>query len=66
MIFRVVAAVVIAVIVGLLCTLLGAILGDLHVEIASTVGGFLTRWGWVLGVLAGLWYFATGRTLFTP
>lgn len=61
MIARIVIAVVIAVIVGLLCVaLLGPILVGLHVPIAVTVGRFFVVWGWVLGVLAGLWYFFAG------
>lgn len=61
MIGRVVLAVVVAVVVGLLCILLGGILVTLQVPIAVTVGGFLVQWGWVLGVLAGLWYFFRGN-----
>jgi len=61
MIARIVIAVVIAVVVGLLCVgLLGPILVSLAVPIAVTVGHFFTKWGWVLGVLAGLWYFFVG------
>lgn len=56
---RIVLAVVIAVIVGLLCILLGSILITLNIPIAETVGGWLKQWGFVLGVLAGLWYFFT-------
>lgn len=50
--------VVVAVAAGLLLTLLGAILESLRVPIAVTVGDFLMVWAWVLGLLAGLWYFA--------
>ena len=66
MISRIVLAVVVAVVVGLLCILLGAILVALHVPIAATIGVFLERWGWVLGVLAGLWFFFSGRTALMP
>lgn len=62
MIARLVLAVVVAMVVGLGCILLGSILAGLGVPIAKTVGGFLTQWGWVLGVLAGLWYFFSGGT----
>lgn len=61
MIARIVIAVVVAVVVGLACVaLLGPILVGLHVPIAVTVGHFFITWGWVLGVLAGLWYFFLG------
>jgi hypothetical protein len=60
MIARLVLAVVVAVVVGLVCLLLGGILGSLGVPIAETVGSFLARWGWVLGILAGLWFFFGG------
>ena len=61
MIARIVIAVVIAVVVGLLLVaLLGPILVSLAVPIAVTVGDFFVRYGWVLGVLAGLWYFFLG------
>lgn len=60
MISRVVLALVVAIVVGLLCILLGSVLVSLSVPIAATIGGFLVQWGWVLGVLAGLWYFFRG------
>lgn len=58
MLMRLVAATVVAIVVYLACILLGAILGSLNVPIADTVGGFLTRFAVVIGVLAGLWHFA--------
>jgi len=65
MILRGVAAVVIAVVVGIvLVALLGPILVSLAVPIAVLVGDFFIKWGWVLGVLAGLWYFAAGQGWF--
>jgi len=65
MIARIVIAVVIAVIVGLLCVgLLGPILVSLAVPIAVTVGHFFTKWGWALGVLAGLYWFFIGYKRF--
>jgi hypothetical protein len=57
MIGRLVIAVVVAVIVTLACLLLGTILDTLHVPIATTVGHFLLQWGYVIGVLAGLFQF---------
>lgn len=60
MVARVVLAVVVAIAVGLVCLLLGAVLAALEVPIAVTVGGFLTRWAWVIGVLTGIWHFFAG------
>jgi hypothetical protein len=58
MIARVVLAVVIAVVVGIvLVGLLGPVLVTIKVPIAVTVGRFFEDWGFVIGVLAGLWYF---------
>jgi hypothetical protein len=60
---RIILAVVVAVVVGLACMLLGAVLATLKVPIATTIGDFLTTWGWVIGVLSGLWYFFAGGNL---
>jgi len=64
MIGRLVLAVVVAVVVGLACLLLGLVLASLAVPIAVTVGGFLTTYAWVIGVLAGLWHFFRGGLSF--
>lgn len=64
MIGRIVLALIIAIVVGLgLTALLGPILVGLAVPIAVTIGAFFVTWGWVLGVLAGLWYFFAGTNL---
>ena len=61
MIARVVLAVVVAVVVGIvLVALLGPILDTLKVPIATTIGEFFVAWGYVIGVLCGLWYFFAG------
>ncbi len=63
MITRIVLAVVVAVVVGLvLAYLLGPILVSLAIPIAVVVGDFFVRWGFALGVLAGIWYFFSGST----
>lgn len=61
---RIVLAVVVAVVVSLACILVGGILASLGVTIAVTVGVFLKSYAWVLGVLAGLWYFFSGANWF--
>jgi hypothetical protein len=67
MIGRIVIAVVVAVVVGLvLVALLGPILVGLAVPIAVTVGEFFVRYGWVLGVLCGLYYFFVGYRQWNP
>jgi len=60
MLMRLLSATVVAVVVYLVCILLGMILSGLNVPIASTVGGFLTQFAVVIGVLAGLWHFLGG------
>lgn len=63
MISRVVLAVVVAVIVGLVCMyLLGPLLVAMGVPPAVVVGDFFVRWGWTLGILAGLWFFFSGQS----
>ena len=61
MIGRIGRAVIVAVVVGLLCLLLGSLLNVLGVPPATVVGGFLVRFCWVLGTLAGVWHFLGGR-----
>ena len=57
---RIVLAVVIFVLVGLLLTdLVGPGLVNIRVV---TVGDFFISFGWILGVLAGLWFFFAGST----
>lgn len=59
---RIVLAVIVAVVVGLLLVLLGGILVTLKVPIATTVGTWCQDYGFVIGVLCGLWYFFTAGT----
>lgn len=66
MLSKLVIAVVIAVVVTLGCYLVGAILITLKVDIAVTIGNFLKTYGGVLGVLAGLYSFFAGGSLFPP
>lgn len=67
MIARLVLALVVAIIVGLLLTaVLGPILVMLAVPIAVVIGDFFIRWGWVLGILAGLWFFFSGGPVAWP
>ena len=58
-------AVVIAVVTGLVLMLLGSILVTLDVPIATTIGSWLEKWGWTLGVLTGIWYYFAGPKI-TP
>ena len=61
MIKRAVLAVIVAIFVGLVSMyLLGPILVSLGAPIAVIVGDFFVRFGWTLGILAGLWYFFSG------
>ncbi len=66
MIAKGVLSVVVAVVVGLcLAALLGPLLMTLKAPVAVTVGDFFVAYGWVIGVLAGLWYFFASAGLRT-
>lgn len=61
---RVVLAIVVAVVVGIvLVGLLGPVLVSVKVPIAVTVGDFFISWGYVIGVLCGLWFYFSGRSI---
>lgn len=62
MIGRIFLSLVVAVAVTLVCILLGNILASLQVAVAVTVGQFLTQYSAVIGVLAGVWFYFSGRT----
>ena len=57
---RVLVAVIVGFLVGLVCIFLGYILPDLNVSFITSIGNFLTKWGWPIGLAAGLLSFATG------
>ena len=61
---RIIMAVIVAIVVGLICLLLGILLSSLGVPPAAAVGGFLTAYAWVIGVLAGLIHFLRGGLTF--
>lgn len=60
MIGRLAVAVVVGAVVGLGVLLLGLIFAELEIPVLVTVGGFLTQWAWVIGILAGLYSAFTG------
>jgi hypothetical protein len=66
MIARLVLAVVVGVIVYLLCLLFGPLVADLKVSFAVTIGGWMTAYAGVLGLLAALWYFFAGGGFTLP
>lgn len=66
MINKLVLAVVVAVVVTLACVLVGGILQSLSVSVATTVGNFLVKYSYALGVLAGLWYYFAGGSFNFP
>lgn len=63
MLRRIVLAVIVGVVVFLGCILLGMLLTALEVSFAVTIGGFLTQWAGVIGLLAALWHFFSGGFL---
>lgn len=61
MIEAIVIAVLIAVIVGgLLVYLLGPVLKSIPAPITQIVGDFFIKFGWVIGLIAGLWWLFIG------
>lgn len=62
MLNRLIIAVVVGVVVGLVCLLFGALLTGINIPFVHTIGSFLVTWAWVLGLLAALYSFATGRS----
>ncbi len=63
MIARLVLALVVAIVVWLgLTYLLGPILVTLVFPVAVVIGDFFIKWGGLLGILAGLWWFFSGST----
>lgn len=66
MLARLALAVVVGVITTLVCVLLGGILVSLNVTIAVVVGAFLQTYSAVLGVLAAIAFFFSGRTALLP
>ena len=65
MIETIVLAVLVAIVVGLLLTaLLGPLIKSLPAPVAAIIGDFFIKYGWALGLIAGLWYFFVGPALF--
>lgn len=60
MIEAIVIAVIVAIVVGaLLVYLLGPIIKSIPAPIAGIVGDFFIKFGWAIGLLAGLlWFFS--------
>lgn len=60
MIGKLVLAAVVGAATGLACILIGMLLVSLNIPPIEAIGHFLNQWAWVIGVLAGLWYFFAG------
>lgn len=60
---RIVLSVVIGVVVFLIVTLVGILLVALEVDFAVSVGAFLKTYASLIGLLAAIWFFFTGRTV---
>lgn len=57
---RVILAIVVGAIAWLLCMFIGGLLATLAIPPIVFVGHFLKDWGYVIGVLVGLWFFFAG------
>lgn len=61
MLMRIGRAVVVGVIVWLVCLLLGLLFGLFQVNWAVAIGGFISQWAALIGLLAALWQFFGGN-----
>ena len=59
---RIIVAVLIGAGVWLACVFGGTLLASIGIPVLSTLGELLAGYAVVIGALAGLWYFFTGRT----
>lgn len=59
---RVVLAVIVGIVTALVVGLVGSLLETVDQETVSKLGDFLQTYSFLFGVLAGVWYFLTGRT----
>jgi hypothetical protein len=65
MIVEIILAVIVAAVIGLvLAGLLGPVLKSVDIPIVAVLGDFFVRYGWALGILAGLWFFFAGGSFF--
>lgn len=65
MIEAIVVAVIIAIAVGvLLVALLGPLIKTIQAPVAQIAGDFFVKWGWAIGLLAGLLWFFSGGSFF--
>ena len=62
MLQRVILAACVGVFTALIILLIGVILVAIKVPIATSIGDFISQWCWVFGLIAGIWFFFTGRT----
>jgi uncharacterized Tic20 family protein len=53
-------AIVVWIAVALVLILFGSLLSTMKAAPLTAVGAFLDTWAWVLGFLAGLWYYFAG------
>ena len=64
MLSKIVIACVVGIVVFLACILVGGLLVTTTVPFVVTVGNFLQDYAGLLGLLAALWHFFAGGTLF--
>ena len=63
MLTRIILAIIVGAVVWLLCLFGGGLLATLAIPPIVFIGKFLAQWAYVIGVIAGLWYFFTGGKL---
>lgn len=62
MIARLIYAIAIGIGTALVVLLVGIVLGALNVPVVESIGSFLRQYAWLIGAVAGLLAFVTGRT----
>lgn len=62
MLTKIILSIVVAIVVALVCVLIGGILAALNVDVIKQIGDFLQDYSTLIGILAGIWYFFSGRT----
>lgn len=64
MLEAIIIALIVGLIVGLGCVLLGRVLKSIGVPPAEAVGGFFEQFAWAIGIVAALWFFFAGGSIF--
>lgn len=65
MVTRILLSIIVAIAVAIVCALIGGIMTSFNVNVVEQIGNFLQDYSTLIGILAGLWYFVSGRNDFS-